>query len=132
MKLYMLDTDTVSYLIRGDAPPVTELFAKHYLEACISVITYAELQYGVKKRDNSLLTQKVQAFCNLVRCISWNNEAALAYAKMRTELEANGNPIGSMDMLIAASALAEEAVLVTNNTKHFSRIKGLRLENWCC
>ena len=130
MNLYMLDTDMASYLIRGDVPSVTKAFARHYPNICISVITYAELQYGMMKRNSRPLTQKVQAFCNLVRIIPWSAEMAVSYAKLRMELEANGNLIGSMDMLIAASALAEGATLVSNNTEHFSRVKGLKLENW--
>jgi len=130
MSRYMLDTDIASYLIRGDHPEVTETFARNYRDVCISAITAAELQYGAQKRNNPQLTKKVQAFCSLVQCIDWNAEAATAYAKMRVEQETTGNPIGSMDMLIAASAIAEEVTLVTNNTAHFSKISGLPLENW--
>ncbi|MBO7619925.1 MAG: type II toxin-antitoxin system VapC family toxin [Victivallales bacterium] len=130
MKHYMLDTDISSYLIRGDHPEVTEKFTDSFPHVCISTITAAELQYGAMKRNNLTLTRKVQAFCNLVQCIDWNTDAAMAYAKLRQHLEAQGNIIGSMDMLIAASAIAEDAILVTNNTAHFSRITGLKFENW--
>ncbi|MBR5077729.1 MAG: type II toxin-antitoxin system VapC family toxin [Victivallales bacterium] len=130
MKRYMLDTDISSYLIRGDHPEVTKRFTDSFPHVCISVITAAELQYGALKRNNLALTRKVQAFCNLVQCIDWNTDAAMAYAKLRQELETQGNIIGSMDMLIAASAIAEDAILVTNNTAHFSRISGLKIENW--
>ena len=131
MGRYMLDTDMASYLIRGDHPEVTDTFSRNFRNVCISAITLAELRYGAAKRNSHLLTQKIQAFCDLVQCIDWTGNAAEVYAKLRTELEANGNPIGSMDMLIAASALSEGPVLVTNNNAHFSRIKGLKLENWC-
>ncbi len=130
MKRYMLDTDISSYLIRGDHPEVTEKFTDSFPHVCISTITAAELRYGAMKRNNRTLTQKVQAFCNLVQCIDWNTDAAMAYAQLRQELEEQGNIIGSMDMLIAASAIAEDAILVTNNTAHFSRISGLKIENW--
>jgi len=128
---YMLDTDMASYLIRGDRPSVTEAFARNFQNVCVSAITLAELRYGAAKRRSEALTKKVQAFCELVPCVDWGADAAAAYANLRTDLEADGTPIGSMDMLIAASALAEGAVLVTNNTAHFSRIGGLKLENWC-
>ena len=131
MSQYLLDTDMASYLIRGDRPTVTEAFKKHFRNVCVSAITLAELQYGAAKRRSQALTKKVQAFCELVPCVDWDADAAAAYANLRTNLEAEGTPIGSMDMLIAASALAEGAVLVTNNTAHFSRIRGLKLENWC-
>ena len=130
MKRYMLDTDISSYLIRGDHPEVTKRFTDSFPYVCISVITAAELQYGALKRNNLALTRKVQAFCNLVQCIDWNTDAAMTYAKLRQELEIQGNSIGSMDMLIAASAIAENVILVTNNTAHFSRINGLTIENW--
>ena len=128
---YMLDTDIASYLIRGDHPDVTEKFTELYENCAISSITAAELQYGAKKRSNRILTQKVQALCNLLPIIPWNDEAAKAYAKLRVELETAGTPIGNMDMLIAASAIAEDATLVTNNVEHFSRITSLKIENWC-
>ena len=128
---YMLDTDIASYLIRGDHPGVTEKFTELYEKCVISSITAAELQYGARKRSNRALTQKVQALCDLIPIISWNEDAAGNYAKLRVELETAGTPIGNMDMMIAASALAEEAVLITNNTEHFSRISALNLENWC-
>ncbi len=126
MSLYMLDTDVSSYLIRGDHPEVTAEFVKNYQNVCISVITVAELKYGAIRRKNQQLTQKVQSFCALVQCIDWTYDMALEYAKLRTELEEKGTPIGSMDMLIAASAIIEDAILVTNNMEHFSRIKKLK------
>ena len=131
MKKYMLDTDTASYIIRGNHSEVSTSFAKCFPNVCISSITYAELNYGAVKSKSLPILKKVHAFCELVECINWDAKAAVDYAKLREELEANGNPIGSMDMLIAASALAVGAILVTNNTAHFSRIKQLKLENWC-
>ena len=131
MAQYILDTDISSYLIRGDHETVTKKFSELYDSCAISSITAAELQYGAKKRNNKQLTQKVKAFCNLVEIIPWDEDAAKAYAKLRVELETSGTPIGNMDMLIAASALARKAVLVTNNTEHFSRVKDLKLGNWC-
>ena len=77
-----------------------------------------------------LLTRNVNAYCNLVPICEWTREAAETYAEMRVELEKHGTPVGSMDMLIAASAIAEGAILVTNNIAHFSKIGKLRVENW--
>ena len=131
MAQYILDTDISSYLIRGDHETVTKKFSELYDSCAISIITAAELQYGARKRNNKQLTQKVKAFCDLVEIIPWDEDAAKAYAKLRVELETSGTPIGNMDMLIAASALARKAVLVTNNTEHFSRVKDLKLGNWC-
>ena len=127
---YMLDTDIASYLIRGDHPEVTTKFTELFEDCVISSITAAELLYGAKKHNNRTLTQKVQALCNLMTIIPWNEEAADAYAKLRVALETSGTPIGSMDMLIAASAIAEDVTLVTSNIEHFSRIPSLKIENW--
>ena len=128
---YMLDTDIASYLIRGDHPEVTAKFIEFCDECVISAITAAELLYGAQKRNNRALSKKVQALCKLVTIVPWGEEAAAAYARLRVDLENAGTPIGSMDMLIAASAVAEGAALVTNNAAHFSRIKSLKFENWC-
>ena len=125
----MLDTDISSYVIRENHPEVTNEFDKCFPDVCISAITLAELQYGAMKRNNLILTRKIQAFCNLIQCIAWNTSAAKVYARLRNELETEGNIIGSMDMMIAASAIAEDAVLITNNMAHFSRIHDLKLEN---
>ena len=130
MAQYILDTDISSYLIRGDHETVTKKFSELYDSCAISSITAAELQYGARKRNNKQLTQKVKAFCDLVEIIPWDEDAAKAYAKLRVELETSGTPIGNIDMLIAASALARKAVLVTDNTEHFSRVKDLKLDNW--
>lgn len=130
MPRYMLDTDISSYLIRGDHPEVTDAFRQHFPDVCISAITAAELQYGAQKRKSQLLTRNVNAYCNLVPICEWTREAAETYAEMRVELEKHGTPVGSMDMLIAASAIAEGTILVTNNIAHFSKIGKLRIENW--
>ena len=130
MPRYMLDTDISSYLIRGDHPEVTDAFRQHFPDVCISAITAAELQYGAQKRESQLLTRNVNAYCNLVPICEWTREAAETYAEMRVELEKHGTPVGSLDMLIAASAIAEGAILVTNNIAHFSKIGKLRVENW--
>ena len=127
MPRYMLDTDISSYLIRGDHPEVTDAFRQHFPDVCISAITAAELQYGAQKRKSQLLTRNVNAYCNLVPICEWTREAAETYAEMRVELEKHGTPVGSLDMLIAASAIAEGAILVTNNIAHFSKIGKLRV-----
>ncbi|MBQ7694061.1 MAG: type II toxin-antitoxin system VapC family toxin [Lentisphaeria bacterium] len=127
---YMLDTDIASYLIRGDHPEVTAKFTESYEDCVISGITAAELLYGARKRNNRVLSKKVQALCNLIPIIPWGEDAANAYAQLRVDLEKAGTPIGSMDMLIAASAVAEGMTLVTNNVTHFSKIRQLKFESW--
>ncbi len=97
----------------------------------ISSITTSELCYGVNKsqkvREN---TKRLEEFLNPFTIISYGENASLCYGKIRANLERKGNIIGSLDMLIAAHALSEDLTLVTNNTKEFSRIETLKVENW--
>lgn len=130
MPLYMLDTDIASYLIRGTSDALNVKFAKEFNSTCISAISAAELHYGGMKKNSKALIQKINVFCELVVIKEWTSETSLKYAAIRAYLEKNGNPLESMDMLIAASAIAEKAILITNNEKHFSRIPGLKIENW--
>lgn len=129
-KLYMLDTDMASYVIRGTNPVLIEKFTRNFSKPCISSITAAELQFGAAKRNSTPLTEKIDAFCELLPVKDWNCDAALRYGKLRAELEKAGTPLAAMDLLIAASALAEGAILITNNEAHFSKVKHLSIENW--
>ena len=131
--LYMLDTDTASYLIKGRSPGVERrMLAVPTTDVCISVMTRAELLYGLKTlQSGHRLHIAVQQFLRIVRAMPWDNQAADWYADIRHDLRASGKPIGEMDMQIAAHSLATGATLVTNNLRHYSRIKApLILENW--
>lgn len=128
--LYMLDTDTCSYAIKGTSPELIRHIKAHKSSLCISSITLAELLFGVAKKNSERLATAVSLFQQLVDVKPWTPEAAEKYADIRHDLETKGTPIGSMDMLIAASSLAEGACLITNNHAHFSRVKGLKLDNW--
>ncbi|MEN8207259.1 MAG: type II toxin-antitoxin system VapC family toxin [Pseudomonadota bacterium] len=132
MKLYMLDTDTCSYIIRERPIGVLEHFRKLAMEQiCISAVTYAELLYGVERSSSKRINRPIiDDFVQHLDVIEWDNAAAEQYGKIRADLEAGGKPIGAMDMMIAAHAKSIKAVLVTNNQKHFARIKGLKVENW--
>lgn len=129
-KLYMLDTDMASYVIRGTSAELLERFSAHFKKLFISSITVAELQFGAEKENSHLLREKVNAFCALVPAKAFDFDAALKYGRLRAVLEKQGTPLASMDLLIAATALAENAVLVTNNTDHFSKVPRLLLANW--
>jgi tRNA(fMet)-specific endonuclease VapC len=132
MKLYMLDTDTCSYIIRERPIGVLEHFRKLAMEQiCISTVTYAELLYGVERSSSKRINRPIiDDFVQHLDVIEWDNTAAEQYGKIRADLEASGKPIGAMDMMIAAHAKSIKAVLVTNNRKHFARIRGLKVENW--
>lgn len=131
--LHMLDTDTASYLIKGKSPAIeAKLAVLVPSTVCISVMTRAELQYGLKRLPaDHRLRLAVRQFLKIVRPLPWDADAADWYAEIRHQLVSTGQPIGEMDMMIAAHALSAGAVLVTNNSRHYARIKApLILENW--
>ena len=131
--LHMLDTDTASYLIKGKSPAIeARLAALVPSTVCVSVMTRAELQYGLKRVSaDHRLHLAVRQFLKIVRIVPWDADAADWYAEIRHQLVSTGQPIGEMDMMIAAHALSAGAVLVTNNSRHYARIEApLILENW--
>lgn len=131
--LHMLDTDTASYLIKGHAPQIeAKLSQLAPSMVCVSVVTQAELMYGLKRLpDNHPLHHAVRQFLSIIRVLPWDSEAANYYAGIRHQLVSSGQTIGDMDMMIAAHSLSANAVLVTNNTRHYDRIEApLTLVNW--
>ena len=131
--LHMLDTDIASYIIKRRSPSIeAKLSALDPAQVCISAITKAELQYGLKRLPpDHKLHVRARQFLKLVRVLAWDAEAADFYAEIRHGLKLAGEPIGELDMMIAAHSLSVSAVLVTNNLRHFSRIREpLVLENW--
>jgi tRNA(fMet)-specific endonuclease VapC len=128
---YVLDTDICSYLIKGNCPVLVQnLDDRCGDKISVTAITCAELLFGAEKKGSQKIKDKIEAIVSKANVIAFGEYAAIEYSKMRFELEESGISIGNMDMLIASCVLAEDAILVTNNEKHFSRIKGLRIENW--
>ena len=131
--LHLLDTDTASYVIKARSPGVeARLAAIPPDRVCVSAITRAELMYGLKRLPpQHRLHVGVRQFLKIVRVLAWDGDAADYYADIRHQLTSSGRPIGELDMMIAAHALALGAVLVTNNTRHFKQIAApLALANW--
>ena len=128
----MLDTDISSYVIKGSSPKVdAQLRDRDVSQVCISAITRAELRYGVQRLPAAnRLAAEVERFLSGVHTLAWDENAADRFADVRAGLERLGKPIGGMDTMIAAHALAINAILATNNVKHFRLVKGLRMENW--
>lgn len=129
----MLDTDIASYVIKGRSPAVEARLASIPPDRiCISAVTRAELLYGLKRLPpEHRLHLAVQQFLKIVRTLPWDANAADYYADIRHQLATKSQPIGEMDMMIAAHSLAVGAVLVSNNLRHFKRIKApLQLETW--
>ncbi|HEX4066280.1 MAG TPA: type II toxin-antitoxin system VapC family toxin [Acidobacteriaceae bacterium] len=131
--LHILDTDICSYIIRRRSPAIqARLSSVLPDDICISVVTRAELSYDLKRLPSShRLHLEVRRSLRLVRVLPWEEEAADYYADIRHQLVSSGQPIGELDMMIAAHSLAAGAILVTNNTRHYERIaQPLILENW--
>jgi len=129
--MYMLDTNIVSYLIRGSSLALKARFEKANPEnLSISVVVYAEILFGLRKINGDKIAAKIKTFLANMHIVDFNADAAAMYANIRAELEKSGTPIDNMDLLIAASAMAEGAVLVSHNTGHFTRIKDLIVEDW--
>lgn len=132
MPRYMLDTDTCSYIMRRSAEAVVRRIAKVPVsDVCISVITKAELLYGVevspkRKQDEAA----VEAFLRYVEVLDFPDEASLHYAQIRSDLKKRGAMIGANDLLIAAHARSLGLTLVTNNAREFRRVRNLSIENW--
>ncbi len=130
--MYMLDTDIASCAIRGASPALDQrLRAARSGELCISVITRGELLLGeALKPEAPNLARVVDQFLAAIPSLPWNDSAAAHFARSSVQLQRAGRPIGTLDTLIAAHALACNAVLVTHNTRHFSCVEGLRMEDW--
>jgi tRNA(fMet)-specific endonuclease VapC len=129
--MYVLDTNTLIYYFKGQGQ-VAENFANvSAQEISIPTIVFFELQVGIAKSNSpAKRTQQLQELLSRVNLVLFDREAALAAAKIRAELEQQGTPIGQMDVLIAGTAIALQASLVTHNVKEFSRVSGLTIVDW--
>ncbi len=132
---YMLDTDICSYVIRGREPDLLAAMqarARSGAEISISAVTWAELRLGAERSQHAARHNRaIRSFrARLSGVAPWDENAADRYACLQAALLGAGQPIGRNDTMIAAHALSLPRVLVTNNLRHFSRVRGLRLENW--
>jgi len=128
---YLLDTDIVSFLINNRFPKVREKLQRVPFDSvAISVITEAELRFGVARKPEALgLAFVVEECLAHVEILPWDSSAAKQYSAVRTAMEREGSLLGSMDMMIAAHALAAGCVLVTHD-RGFSRVKALKTTDW--
>lgn len=127
---YMLDTNICIYAIKHKPEQVFIRLKEHApQELCISSGTYAELVHGVEKSKATEKNRVALLLAN-IDIVSFDSLAAQSYGKIRADLEKAGTPIGPLDMMIAGHAKSLNYNVVTNNTKEFARVKGLKLENW--
>ena len=130
--MYILDTCTCIDFLRGRLPNIQQMVAAtDPLLFGIPAIVEAELRIGVEKSSNPTKErQRVDLFLSAFQILPFDSSCAKAYAGTRAELEAAGTPIGPLDTLIAATALAHHATLVTSNAKEFTRVSHLHVETW--
>lgn len=133
--MYLLDTNIVSYFLRGASPALSQrILNSTPEELAISTISAGELRYGLRRlppsRRSALLARQLDGLLSAIPVQPLPADAAHHYGTARSQLEAAGTPIGGNDLWIAAHALALGMTLVTNNTREFARVEGLKLENW--
>ena len=129
--MYLLDTDIVIYNLKGHKV-VHDNLRKHYNDLlCLSVISLMELYYGAYKseRIESNLA-KIKTIESCLKIIRIGEEVVELFGMLKSKLENEGQTLDDFDLIIASIALTHNMILVTNNTRHFKRIEGLRLENW--
>jgi len=130
MARYMLDTDTVSYALRGYGNAGRHMLTLSPSDVCMSALTLSELRYGADLRGSRKLHRLIDAFASAVETAPFDAASATDYGRVAAALDKKGTPIGVFDALIAAHAMSLGVTLVTNNTKHFGRVAGLKIENW--
>lgn len=132
--IYMLDTDTCSYIMRDHSQSVLESMQDRINKGhrlCMSVITYQELRFGAERVGSAKHHARIDQIRDRLDSVAdWTMECADRFAATQAALLSRGKSIGFSDAMIASHALVLDAILVTNNQRHFSRVEGLRLENW--
>lgn len=127
---WMIDTNTVSHIVKGQASALARLERLSIADVCISAVTEGELHFGLAKRpDATRLHLIVGEFLRRVEAMPWDSSVASTYGQMRAQLEAVGKVVGPLDLMIAAHAKALDCILVTNDAG-FMKIPDLRIEDW--
>jgi tRNA(fMet)-specific endonuclease VapC len=127
---FMLDTDTVSFVLRGQGEAGAHLTARAPSEICLSSISLSELRFGADKRRSKRLHGLIDTFTATIEVVPYDAAAATIFGRICAGLESRGTPIGTLDTLIAAHAMSLNLTLVTNNTKHSKQVRGLKTQNW--
>ena len=128
---FLIDTNICIYAMKQNAIVLKHLLEQTRTDIVLSVITEAELRTGAAKSTSAVKTLRLlENFLQPMTVLQFTSDDAAAYAQVRAKLERAGTPIGPLDTLIAAQAVARKLTLVSNNEREFERIAGLRLENW--
>jgi tRNA(fMet)-specific endonuclease VapC len=128
---FLLDTNIVSDLVRHPRGTISDRVSEvGEADVCTSIVVAAELRYGAIKKNSSRLAAQLEAVLGAIEVLALETPVDAVYGVIRAGLERTGQPIGANDLLIAAHALALGLTVVTDNEREFSRINGLRVENW--
>jgi tRNA(fMet)-specific endonuclease VapC len=128
---YLLDTNICIYIIKEQPAQVLQRLIQAGRDSlAISTVTVAELAFGAAKSVRPETRAKLENFLSKFPILNWDKDAAWVYGNVRKDIEAKGQRIGERDLMLACQALALDVTMVTNNTREFERVEGLRLENW--
>ena len=131
MLKYMLDTNIAIFTIKNKPETVRTLFNKHSGQMCLSAVSLMELIYGAEKSSNPERNlDVVEGFAARLDVLPYDDDAALHAGQLRAELAKIGKPIGPYDQMIAGHARSQGLIIVSNNSKEFKRVPGLRHEDW--
>ena len=127
---YLLDTDTVSFLLRGEGGVEARFRNLHPSDVCTSPIVVGEIALGLARRRSRKLQRLTERLFEILTVLPYDQDAAQRYGKLAGNLLDSGTPIGVENTMVAAHALSLELTLVTHNLKHFRRVRGLPVEDW--
>ena len=127
--MYMLDSNAFSALMKNNATVVRHLRQHKSQDICLPAIVWAEVRYGIYKKNSSKLLESAMRTLQKIRIVPFNQQTADIYAQLRANMERQGKSLSPMDMLIAASAVANDCVLVTND-QAFWQVEALKVEDW--
>ena len=128
---YLLDTNVVSFHIRGSSAALQGRLRRiKAASVALSVVTEMEIRFGLARNPGLRIAPLVEQFLDAMTILPLDSDVARAYARIRSELETEGRPIGPLDTMIAAHAISVGATLVTNDVREFRRVRGLRVADW--
>jgi len=125
----VIDTDTISYFLRGNES-VKAKFIAHQSKLASTTINYSELIYGLTKKDSKQYLPKVERIFENIKLYSFDKKSAKTFGILKSTMQQKGIVVADMDLMIASIAMAYDEVLISNNLKHFSKIEGLCVESW--